>query len=218
MASENYFDGLFEDEEELFAIKENETDQNNELNRDKEDQQKILESVWKKSEGNKKETSSKTKPSGIRKARPRFTERELTSLKGLPALKAAFDDHRMNINIGPYANMNAILRKMEYWAHGLYPQLNFDDFLEKTEIIGRKRLVKVTMTKLRMGMSLEENTVSENEENDDNDGDTQTGYETNDNTEEPPVQKLSENMSPDLDKQEHPSHAVLHSDSSGDEG
>ncbi|KAI1728682.1 replication fork protection component swi3 domain-containing protein [Ditylenchus destructor] len=188
MASENIFNGVLDDdEEELFAYRENETDQNNELDRDKEDQQKILESVWKKSEGNKKETSSKAKPSGIRKAGPRFTERELTSLKGLPALKAAFDNHRINSNIGPYENVNAILRKMEYWAHGLYPQLNFDDFLEKTEIIGRKRLVKVTMTKLRMGMSLDENAAPENEENEDNeenDDDTQTGDEPKDNTED----------------------------------
>lgn len=39
--------------------------------------------------------------------------------------------------------MDQILSKMEYWAHSLCPQFNFDDFLEKAEVVGQKRLVRV---------------------------------------------------------------------------
>jgi len=58
--------------------------------------------------------------------------------------------------IGPYANMNHMLSKMENWAHNLYPKAKFEDFLESIEKLGKKRIIRKAMQKLRHGEELNE--------------------------------------------------------------
>lgn len=40
--------------------------------------------------------------------------------------------------------MNIVMRTVEHWAHRLYPQFTFDDFLARLESLGSKKLVQVT--------------------------------------------------------------------------
>lgn len=91
-----------------------------------------------------------------KKVRPKLTEKELTSEKGLPALKAEFDDYIFPteqpvffitfinlISLEQYGKLNLLMNKMECWAHNLFPQMTFTDCLEKIEKLGHKRGVKV---------------------------------------------------------------------------
>lgn len=36
------------------------------------------------------------------------------------------------------------MQKMENWAHRLYPKLQFEDFIDKLEILGGKKEVQVS--------------------------------------------------------------------------
>lgn len=40
-------------------------------------------------------------------------------------------------------NLSLMMKKMEQWAHRLYPKTRFDDTLEKIEHLGSKRPVRV---------------------------------------------------------------------------
>jgi hypothetical protein len=42
-----------------------------------------------------------------------------------------------------YKDMADIMEKVEFWGHRICPSMQFDDFLAKTETLGRKLKVKV---------------------------------------------------------------------------
>uniref|UniRef100_A0AC35G7K1 TIMELESS-interacting protein n=1 Tax=Panagrolaimus sp. PS1159 TaxID=55785 RepID=A0AC35G7K1_9BILA len=128
-------DGLFDDKDKPTEV----------LNDDD-----VLNSVIKKTEpkdGKKKRTVTS-------KPRPKLTEHTLTGPKGLCALRNLFEKWNPHENRSPYDNLEEMMQKVEYWGHLLYPKSNFDDLLAKVEQLGKKRAVKVYMTKLRLGMPL----------------------------------------------------------------
>jgi hypothetical protein len=51
-----------------------------------------------------------------------------------------------------YEDLDAVMKRMEHWAHRFYPKLPFDSVAEKVEFLGRKAMVKTYVKKLRMGM------------------------------------------------------------------
>uniref|UniRef100_A0A915DSU5 TIMELESS-interacting protein n=1 Tax=Ditylenchus dipsaci TaxID=166011 RepID=A0A915DSU5_9BILA len=147
---------------------DDEAEEDNTQDKENADTSKLLEQVWKKSEEISGKTKSKTRAPSNRKPGPRLTENEMVGTKGLPALRAMFQKHKISGQLRPYENMSRIMKKMEYWAHGLYPQLNFDDFLDKAEHIGRKKTGQseslkktpcVTMSKMRLGMPLNDDEI-----------------------------------------------------------
>lgn len=40
-------------------------------------------------------------------------------------------------------DLRLLLHKMENWAHRLYPKLQFEDFIERVEKLGKKKEVQV---------------------------------------------------------------------------
>lgn len=67
-------------------------------------------------------------------------------------------------------DLNNVMKRLEHWAHRLYPNYNFDDFLATTEKLGKKKQIQTFMNRYRQGlleMVVERNT----EENNENDGD-----------------------------------------------
>nr|CAD2207490.1 unnamed protein product [Meloidogyne enterolobii] len=129
---------------------------------------KDLENVWEKTE----EDETKNSKRKIRRPQPKLSERELTSEKGIEALKASFDNFNFPKEYDPYQKLDILLNKMECWAHNLFPKMNFDDCLDKIEKLGRKRLVQATMKRLRPGFSQAEDddeiVEEENVEKDEN--------------------------------------------------
>lgn len=60
-----------------------------------EDKTRILESVWENTENDTKKKGHVAKP------RPKLTEKELISEKGIPALKAKFENYRFPEDADP---------------------------------------------------------------------------------------------------------------------
>ncbi|KHN78461.1 Protein TIPIN -like protein [Toxocara canis] len=85
---------------------------------------------------------------------PKLREQELCGPKGFMALKKMFDNYKPNPRKDPYGNLVDIMNRVEYWAHLLYPKLNFDDFIARVETLGEKRMVKTYMEKMRLNMPL----------------------------------------------------------------
>lgn len=49
-------------------------------------------------------------------------------------------------------NMKSTLALFELWAHRLFPNYTFEDFLNKCETLGKKRPIKTHLRKVRIGM------------------------------------------------------------------
>lgn len=165
MDFEDYYeeDNFFEAEGHLFDEQEDNNDKEEIGSKEQilDDKNQILDSIWQKVE---KESGKKSK-SNARKVRPKMTESELISEKGIPALKVLLDNYQFPQEANCYEKMNCLMDKIEFWAHHLFPQMNFDDYLEKVEKLGHKRPVKYIMKRLRLGMSSDE-AMEGNKEND----------------------------------------------------
>ncbi|XP_058816459.1 protein TIPIN homolog [Topomyia yanbarensis] len=71
-------------------------------------------------------------------------------------------------------DLDAVMKRMQHWAHRMYPKYSLDDSLAKIEILGRKKQVQSYMNKYRMDL-LEPEIVANDEDRDD-DG---LAYESN---------------------------------------
>lgn len=61
-------------------------------------------------------------------------------------------------------DLDNVLKRMEHWAHRLYPKFNFKDFLATTEQVGKKKQLQTHMNRYRQGMlELNNKPVAEDE-------------------------------------------------------
>lgn len=72
--------------------------------------------------------------------------------RGVHRLEHEFRDMRYAGKGHEAADLNAVMKRMEHWAHRLYPRFNFDDFLSTAEKLGRKRQVQTHMMRYRQGL------------------------------------------------------------------
>ncbi|KAL3077111.1 hypothetical protein niasHS_013100 [Heterodera schachtii] len=148
----------FDEEEDERKKTEHEIDGKEEDEMTDEQKRKLLESVFEETE---KELKKKAKP---RKPRLTLTERELLAEKGIPALKTTFDNYKFPEEMDPYQRLNILLGKMEFWAHNLFPSMTFNDCLKRFEQLGKKRIVKNGIRRLRLGMPLDDENVGKDDE------------------------------------------------------
>uniref|UniRef100_T1IWQ6 TIMELESS-interacting protein n=1 Tax=Strigamia maritima TaxID=126957 RepID=T1IWQ6_STRMM len=109
----------------------------------------------------------------VRRPRLKLDAARLCGERGLPALTRTFQDvsfkgkgHEVNPRLR-FINMTSLIythlstqkedldklmRTMQHWAFRLYPKMNFDEFLEKVEKLGKKREVQTCVKKIRLDM------------------------------------------------------------------
>lgn len=131
-----------------------------------EEAEKKEDSKEKKDEKKKRKTTSKPKLNILR----------LMDKNGLTAIENLFKDVQFKGKGYEREDLNLIMRKMEIWAHQLYPSLQFDDCLGKLEKLGNNKSVGTYVKKIRMG--LEDNVHRSDEiigksDNDDDDDDVE---------------------------------------------
>lgn len=49
-------------------------------------------------------------------------------------------------------DLDNVMKRMEHWAHRLYPKYNFDDFIATTEKLTKKKQLQTHMSRYRLGM------------------------------------------------------------------
>lgn len=95
-------------------------------------------------------------------------------LKG-PRGIVAIDDFFQNIKLKgrghEHQDLKDIMKRMEHWAHRLFPKYNFDDSLAKIERLGRKKEITTHMARYRLGQLIKEDEENKNVLSDDDDRD-----------------------------------------------
>lgn len=86
--------------------------------------------------------------------RPQFclNVERLKTDRGLHTLEEYYKDIKFNGKGHEGADLDNIMKRMEHWAHRLYPKYNFDDFLATTEKLGKKKELQTHMNRYRNGM------------------------------------------------------------------
>uniref|UniRef100_A0A3Q3WF34 TIMELESS-interacting protein n=1 Tax=Mola mola TaxID=94237 RepID=A0A3Q3WF34_MOLML len=78
----------------------------------------------------------------------------LISDRGLPALRTLFDDVRFKGKGHEAEDLQLLMKKMENWAHRLFPKLQFEDFIDRVEKLGKKKEVQTCLKRIRLDMPL----------------------------------------------------------------
>ena len=47
-----------------------------------------------------------------------------------------------------FRDLDIVMKRMEHWAHRLYPKLPFDDVMNRISVLGKKKTVQVGKTKV----------------------------------------------------------------------
>lgn len=116
----------------------------------------------------KDKDKSKDKPEKRRSLRPRVTlnDRILKNpKKGITKIETYFENFQFHGKGHEKEDLDRVMKRMEHWSHRLFPMYDFDDFLEKTEQIGMKRLMSAYVEKYRTDM-LEDDIVIDDQEED----------------------------------------------------
>jgi len=97
-----------------------------------------------------------------KKSHAKLDPKRLTSARGLPALEQMARSLKFKGgDNNQYDNLNALMSKLEHWAHRLYPKYKFDDTLEKIETLGKKGEVRYALSRMRLGKEMPLNDVLE---------------------------------------------------------
>nr|XP_034987998.1 TIMELESS-interacting protein [Zootoca vivipara] len=102
----------------------------------------------------------------IRRPAPKLDADRLVSERGLPALRNMFDNVKFKGKGYEEADLKALVRHMEQWAHRLFPKLPFEDFVDKVESLGSKQPVQACLKRIRLDLPMlhEEFTSTEGED------------------------------------------------------
>ncbi|CAG0890424.1 unnamed protein product [Darwinula stevensoni] len=89
----------------------------------------------------------------VKNPQPKLNEERLCGERGISALADYFKDVHFKGKNHEKEDLDLILKKLEHWAHRLFPRMAFDDCLERIEQLGTKRAVQTAVKKIRSGMS-----------------------------------------------------------------
>ncbi|XP_066513626.1 TIMELESS-interacting protein-like [Hoplias malabaricus] len=90
----------------------------------------------------------------IKRPQPKLDSQRLLSERGLPALRTLFNNVKFKGKGHEAEDLKVLMQKMENWAHRLYPKLQFEDFIDKLEVLGGKKDVQTCLKRIRLDMPL----------------------------------------------------------------
>ncbi|XP_072527605.1 TIMELESS-interacting protein [Salminus brasiliensis] len=90
----------------------------------------------------------------VKRPQPKLDSQRLLSERGLPALRTLFDDVKFKGKGHEAEDLKVLMQKMENWAHRLYPKFQFEDFIDKLEVLGGKKEVQTCLKRIRLDMPL----------------------------------------------------------------
>lgn len=94
------------------------------------------------------------KRKGVKRPQPKLDSNRLISERGLPALRTLFDNVRFKGRGHEAEDLQLLMQKMENWAHRLFPKLQFEDFIDRVEKLGKKKEVQTCLKRIRLDMPL----------------------------------------------------------------
>ncbi|ETE63515.1 TIMELESS-interacting protein [Ophiophagus hannah] len=98
--------------------------------------------------------SSVTTRRAVKRTIPKLDAQRLISERGLPALCNLFDNVNFKGKGHEEADLKTLIRHMEHWAHRLFPQLQFENVVERIESLGNKKPVQACLKRIRLDLPL----------------------------------------------------------------
>ncbi|KAL2739314.1 hypothetical protein V1477_010703 [Vespula maculifrons] len=104
----------------------------------------------------------------VRNPIPKLNTERLKGPKGIHTIEKHFEGFKFHGKGYEKKDLDRVMKRLEHWAHRLFPKLDFDDFLEKTEKLGSKKDLSVFVTKYRNDMiAFDDAEILQNNESDD---------------------------------------------------
>ncbi|KAJ7403689.1 TIMELESS-interacting protein [Pitangus sulphuratus] len=100
----------------------------------------------------------------LKRPRPKLDAQRLTSDRGLPALRHIFDNVKFKGKGHEAEDLKTLIQHMEHWAHRLFPQLQFEDFIDRVENLGNKKEVQTCLKRIRLDLPILHEDYKNNEE------------------------------------------------------
>lgn len=101
----------------------------------------------------------------IRNPIPKLDAARLKNTKGVHTIENYFVGFKFNGKGHEKNDLDRVMKRMEHWAHRLFPKYQFDDFIEKTEALGSKKGLSTFLTKYRRDMLLDDIITPDNDIN-----------------------------------------------------
>lgn len=119
----------------------------------------------------------------------RLNVERLKSDRGIHALEKYCSDLKFHGKGYERHDLDGLMKRLEHWAHRLYPNYRFDDFVTQVEKLGRKKEMQTHLHRYRHGMleDLSDKNKADNEldeHNDDGEGSRIEGVEPIDELDE----------------------------------
>lgn len=100
----------------------------------------------------------------VRNPRQRLTEENLRGSRGIHTIENYFKDIKFKGKGHEKSDLDEVMKRLQHWAHRMYPTYKFEDVLNRVEVLGKKKTLQVHMTKYRMNMLQPEIPIQDEEE------------------------------------------------------
>lgn len=108
------------------------------------------------------------KTRSVRNPRPRLTIDTLQGSRGIHTIEDYFKDIKFQGKGHERRDLNEVMRRLQHWAHRMYPSYKFDDVVATIERLSKKKTLQVHMSKYRLGM-LQPQVIPDNQMENDED-------------------------------------------------
>ena len=137
-----------DNEDDIIAEYENrDSDGNNiDVNRDEDADADNEENTGRKID------PSTSKAHVVRNPLPKLNVERLKGPKGIQTIEKYFEGFKFHGKGYEKLDLDRVMKRMEHWAHRLFPKLAFDDFAERLEQLGTKKELQVFIKKYRQDM------------------------------------------------------------------
>ncbi|EAT45049.1 AAEL003648-PB [Aedes aegypti] len=120
-------------------------------------------------EGETKPIPVEPKKKTVRHPRLTLNANLLCGPRGIVDMENYFKDMKFKGKGHEREDLDAVMKRMQHWAHRMFPKYGFDDSLAAIENLGRKKQTQSYMNKYRMGL-LEPEDLPAADDDQDNDG------------------------------------------------
>ena len=147
----------YEDEYDIVAEYENQ-----DSDRDKIDVNRDEDAGLDNEESTGRRIDPSTSTHVVRNPLPKLNAERLKGPKGIQTIEKYFEGFKFYGKGYEKLDLDRVMKRMEHWAHRLFPKLEFDDFVERLEKLGTKKELQVFVTKYRQDMiSAEDDIITE---------------------------------------------------------
>jgi len=92
----------------------------------------------------------------IRNPQPKLNPERLMGPRGIQTIEDLFGDWESKGKGKEFDDLEVVMKRMEHWAHRLYPKLPFDSVLDVVaNRLGKKKAIQTHVKKIRLGMVTE---------------------------------------------------------------